>query len=71
MKAVIQETYGSPDVLQFGEIDRPAVGDDAVLVQVHAAGVDQGVWHLWRGLPYLYRLAGYRRARAQEPYSRS
>ncbi len=58
MKAVVQETYGSPDVLQFGEIDRPAVGDDAVLVQVHAAGVDQGVWHSVAGLPYLYRIAG-------------
>src|SRR5207245_1947257 len=58
MKAVVQETYGSPDVLQLREIDRPAVGDDAVLVQVHAAGVDQGVWHSVAGLPYLYRTAG-------------
>ena len=35
------------------------VGDDEVLVRVHAAGVDQGVWHVMAGLPYLIRLAGY------------
>jgi NADPH:quinone reductase-like Zn-dependent oxidoreductase len=35
------------------------IGDDEVLVRVHAAGVDQGVWHVMAGLPYLIRLAGY------------
>jgi NADPH:quinone reductase-like Zn-dependent oxidoreductase len=59
MKAIIQETYGSPDVLQLREIDRPVVGDDEVLVRVHAAGVDQGVWHMMAGLPYLIRVAGF------------
>jgi hypothetical protein len=42
-KAIDQETYGSPEVLQLREIDTPDVGDDEVLVQVHAAGVDQSV----------------------------
>jgi NADPH:quinone reductase-like Zn-dependent oxidoreductase len=59
MKAIVQERYGSPDVLQLREIDTPVVGDDEVLVRVHAAGVDQGVWHVMAGLPYLMRLAGY------------
>lgn len=59
MKAIVQDTYGSPDVLQLREIDTPVVGDDEVLVQVHAAGVDQGVWHLMAGLPYLMRIAGF------------
>jgi NADPH:quinone reductase-like Zn-dependent oxidoreductase len=58
MKAIVQETYGSPDVLQLSGIDTPEVGEDEVLVRVHAAGVDQSVWHSVAGLPYLYRIAG-------------
>jgi NADPH:quinone reductase-like Zn-dependent oxidoreductase len=59
MKAVVQETYGSADVLRLRDVDPPAIGDDEVLVRVHAAGVDRGVWHLMTGLPYPIRLAGY------------
>ena len=59
MNAVVQDTYGSPDVLELREIDKPVVGDDEVLVQVRAAGVDPGVWHLMAGLPYLVRVMGY------------
>src|SRR5215210_214954 len=58
MKAIVQDTYGSPDVLELREIDMPVIGGDEVLVRVHAAGVDQGVWHLMAGLPYLVRVAG-------------
>jgi NADPH:quinone reductase-like Zn-dependent oxidoreductase len=59
MKAVVQDTYGPADVLELREIDQPVVGDDEVLVRVHAAGVDPGVWHLMTGLPYLVRVMGY------------
>ncbi|MDQ3974008.1 MAG: NAD(P)-dependent alcohol dehydrogenase [Actinomycetota bacterium] len=59
MKAVVQDAYGSADVLELRDIDRPPIGDDGVLVRVHAAGVDRGVWHLMTGLPYLLRIAGY------------
>jgi NADPH:quinone reductase-like Zn-dependent oxidoreductase len=59
MKAAVQDTYGSPDVLELREIDKPVVGDDDLLVRVHAAGVDPGVWHLMTGLPYLVRVMGY------------
>jgi NADPH:quinone reductase-like Zn-dependent oxidoreductase len=59
MKAVVQGTYGSPEMLELREIDKPVVRDDEVLVQVHAAGVDPGVWHLMTGLPYLVRVMGY------------
>src|SRR2546426_5878131 len=52
MKAIVQDRYGSPDVLELREIDRPVNGDDHVLVRVHAAGVDQGVWHEVAGLPF-------------------
>jgi NADPH:quinone reductase-like Zn-dependent oxidoreductase len=59
MKAVVQDTYGSPEVLELRDIDKPLVGDDEVLVQVRAAGVDPGVWHLMTGRPYLVRVMGY------------
>jgi NADPH:quinone reductase-like Zn-dependent oxidoreductase len=59
MRAIVQDAYGEADVLRLAEIDRPAIGDDEVLVRVHAAGVDQGAWHLMAGLPYPVRLAGY------------
>jgi NADPH:quinone reductase-like Zn-dependent oxidoreductase len=59
MKAIVQDRYGSADVLEFADIDPPVPGDDEVLVRVHAAGLDPGVWHLMTGLPYLMRAAGY------------
>jgi NADPH:quinone reductase-like Zn-dependent oxidoreductase len=59
VKAIVQDTYGSPDVLELRDIDRPVARDDEVLVRVHAAGLDQGVWHLMAGLPYLVRIMGF------------
>src|ERR671921_863901 len=59
MTAVVQDRYGEADVLRLDQIDRPAIGDDEVLVRVRAAGVDRGAWHLMAGLPYPVRLAGY------------
>src|SRR5687768_13207060 len=59
MRAIVQDAYGEADVLRLAEIDRPTIGDDEVLVRVHAAGVDQGAWHLMAGLPYPIRLAGF------------
>ncbi|MFD9224744.1 NAD(P)-dependent alcohol dehydrogenase [Streptomyces sp. NPDC060064] len=69
MKAIVRETYRSPDGLELKEIDKPVVGDDDVLVRVHAAGVDQGVWHLVTGLPYLLRIVGFglRRPKTRVP----
>lgn len=59
MKAIVQDTYGSADVLELRDIEQPVVGAEDVLLQVHAAGVDPGVWHLMTGLPYLVRVIGY------------
>jgi NADPH:quinone reductase-like Zn-dependent oxidoreductase len=59
MKAIVQDTYGSADVLELRDIDKPEIGDAEVLVRVHAAGLDRGVWHLMTGRAYLIRLAGY------------
>jgi NADPH:quinone reductase and related Zn-dependent oxidoreductases len=60
MQAIVQDRYGEAgDVLRLEETGRPAIGDGEVLLRVHAAGVDRGVWHLMTGLPYPVRLAGY------------
>ena len=68
MKAIIQTRYGSPDVLQFTDVDKPVAKDDEVLVHVHAAAINIGDWHLLRGMPYVVRLvAGLRRPRREVP----
>jgi NADPH:quinone reductase-like Zn-dependent oxidoreductase len=64
MKAVVQHRYGAADVLAVEEISRPAIGDDEVLVRVHAAGLNAGDGFIARGVPYILRLAaGLRRPR--------
>ena len=66
MQAIVQDKYGSAEVLRLAEIDRPVIGDDEVLVRVDAAGLDRGTWHLMEGLPYLIRL-GYGLRRPKNP----
>lgn len=56
MKAMLQTAYGDTDVLHPGEIERPTIGSDEVLVRVRAAGLDRGTEHLMTGRPYLLRL---------------
>jgi len=56
MKAIVQDRYGSPDVLELKDIAAPVVGDNDVLVRVRAAGCGPDVWHLMTGRPYLARL---------------
>ncbi len=64
MKAILRRSYGPAEVLEFGDVDQPAIKPGEVLVRVRAAGVDRGVWHVMTGLPYLGRLAfGLRRPR--------
>jgi len=58
MKAVVQEGYGSLDALQIQEVEKPAPGDDEVLVRVRAASVHPDVWHVVSGRPYVLRLMG-------------
>jgi NADPH:quinone reductase-like Zn-dependent oxidoreductase len=61
MKAIVRETYGSPDVLHLAEIPVPTPGDGDVLVKVHAASANAADWHLLRGTPLPFRLvAGLR-----------
>ena len=59
MKAIVQDRYGSAEVLEFGDVPKPTVGDGDVLVSVVAAGVDRGAWHFMAGEPYLMRVLGF------------
>jgi NADPH:quinone reductase-like Zn-dependent oxidoreductase len=66
MKAIVQDRYGSSDVLRFEDVQRPVPGEDEVLVRVRAAAVNAADWHIMRGDPYLARLAlGLRRPKAR------
>jgi NADPH:quinone reductase-like Zn-dependent oxidoreductase len=56
MHAIVQDTYGSTEVLALRDIDKPVPKENQVLVRVEAAGLDQGVVHVMTGLPYLIRL---------------
>jgi NADPH:quinone reductase-like Zn-dependent oxidoreductase len=56
MRAIVQDTYGSPDVLELRDVDVPEVGTGDVLLRVHAASAHIGDWHVMTGLPYLIRL---------------
>jgi NADPH:quinone reductase-like Zn-dependent oxidoreductase len=56
MKAITYRHYGSPDVLQCEEIEKPAAGDNEVLIRVRAASVNPLDWRLMRGKPLLTRL---------------
>src|SRR5437764_11546581 len=59
MKAIVSTKYGSPDVLQLKEVEKPTPRDNEVLVKVHAASVNAGDWHLLRGKPFSMRLMGF------------
>jgi NADPH:quinone reductase-like Zn-dependent oxidoreductase len=68
MKAIVQDTYGSADVLETRDVDKPEIGDDEVLVRVQAASVHLGDLILMTGTPYPMRMAtGLRRPKNQVP----
>jgi NADPH:quinone reductase-like Zn-dependent oxidoreductase len=68
MQAIVQDEYGDPSaVLRLAEVEKPEPQAGEVLVRVHAAGVDRGVWHIVTGLPYPIRLAGYGFRRPKRP----
>jgi len=68
MKAIVQNGYGSPDVLELKEIDKPVVKDDSVLIRVHAAGLNAGDVFGMRGVPWVSRLVvGFPRPKNHVP----
>ncbi len=56
MKAIIYQKYGSPDVLELNDVEKPVPSDDEVLVKVYAAAANPLDWHFMRGAPFLVRL---------------
>jgi NADPH:quinone reductase-like Zn-dependent oxidoreductase len=57
MRATVYRRYGTADVLHTEVVERPVIGDHDVMVEVRAAGLDRGTWHLMTGEPYVARLA--------------
>ena len=58
MRAIVQERFGPPDILQLVDTDPPEVGAGDVLVRVHAAALNPYDWHIVRGDPLIARLMG-------------
>lgn len=56
MKAILFTEYGSADVLQFTDVEKPAPGDNEVLIKVYAASANPLDWHSMRGAPFIARL---------------
>lgn len=67
MRAIVQRSYGSADNLKLEVIDHPTIGTNEVLIEVHAAGVDQGTAHLMTGTPYVVRFAGLGLTKPKQP----
>jgi NADPH:quinone reductase-like Zn-dependent oxidoreductase len=55
MRAIVQDRFGKPDVLELREVDQPEVGDDEVLVRVIATSVNPADWYAMAGFPYVAR----------------
>jgi NADPH:quinone reductase-like Zn-dependent oxidoreductase len=64
---MVQDRYGTAEVLELRTIDRPQIASKQVLIEVHAAGVDRGVAHLVSGTPYLIRVVGYGLTKPKHP----
>lgn len=68
MKAIVQDAYGSSEVLKLQEIEKPVIKDGEVLVRVHAAAIHAGDWLLMTGRPQLFRIGvGLRKPRKRIP----
>jgi NADPH:quinone reductase-like Zn-dependent oxidoreductase len=56
MKAIVCTKYGSPDVLQLQEVEKPAPQDDEVLIRIYAASINARDWRFMRAKPFFVRL---------------
>ena len=60
MKAVVYENFGSPDVLEYKEVEKPTVNEDDILVKIHASSMNAVDWHIRIPTPSFARLMGGR-----------
>ena len=68
MQAIVQDSYGTTDALKLGDVDKPQIDDNEVLVRVRAASIHLGDWILMTGSPFVMRLAtGLRRPKNRVP----
>ena len=67
MKAIVYQQYGSPDVLELVDVERPVVNDDGVLIRVHAASVNRSDWETLTAHPFHVRLGGAGFLRPRRP----
>jgi NADPH:quinone reductase-like Zn-dependent oxidoreductase len=58
MKAVVYTKYGSPDVLELKDVEKPTLLENEILVEVHAASVNAYDWHFLTADVFLIRLMG-------------
>jgi NADPH:quinone reductase-like Zn-dependent oxidoreductase len=56
MRAIVRDKFGSPNVLELQEIDKPELTDDGVLVRVRAAAINPADWYGMTGTPYVGRV---------------
>ena len=59
MKAIVSTRYGSPDILELKEVEKPVPKDNQALVKIHAVSVNPLDWHILRGKPLLVRFMGF------------
>ncbi|WP_234985781.1 NAD(P)-dependent alcohol dehydrogenase [Demequina sp. NBRC 110051] len=67
MAAAVQRHYAAPEEIHLDSVAVPQPGKGEVLIEVHAAGVDRGVWHLATGRPFVIRALGFGLRRPKQP----
>jgi NADPH:quinone reductase-like Zn-dependent oxidoreductase len=67
MKAIVYTKYGSPDVLQLKDVEKPTPKDDEVLIKIHAASVNAYDWHMLTADIFLVRVMGVGLLKPKDP----